>query len=151
MIGDRLSIGTVARRTGCKVQTIRYYEAIGLLPEAARTAGNQRRYGAAHIERLNFVRHARQLGFTLEQIRGLLALADEPGQSCEAADRIARENLEAVEGRIARLISLKTELERMVEQCRGGVVADCRIIEVLADHGKCLAPDHDTGGGVFDG
>lgn len=131
---DTLTIGQLAERTGCKVQTIRYYEQIGLMPGAARTEGNQRRFGSEHLERLNFVRHCRELGFSLDAIRKLLRLSDSPRQSCEAADRIARHHLEQVESRIARLEALRNELQRIIKQCRGGQMADCRIIKALANH-----------------
>ena len=135
------TIGELAARTGCKAQTIRYYEQIGLMPEPMRTDGNQRRYGSRHLKRLAFIRHSRQLGFPLDAIRELLSLTDHPGQSCAAADQIARRQLEHVESRIARLRALKAELEHMIVQCGGGQIADCRVIEVLADHSHCLA-DH---------
>ena len=137
-----LTIGTLARRTGTKVQTIRYYEQIGLMPEPGRTAGGQRRYGEAELDRLAFVRHARQLGFTLEAIRELLDLSDHPEKSCDEADQIARRQLWQVELRMARLEALRTELERMVHECSGGNTADCRVLEVLRDHSECLT-DHD--------
>tara|TARA_R110002124_G_scaffold127318_1_gene287217 strand:- start:1301 stop:1729 length:429 start_codon:yes stop_codon:yes gene_type:complete len=137
-----LMIGTLARRTGTKVQTIRYYEQIGLMPEPGRTAGGQRRYGEAELDRLAFIRHARQLGFTLETIRELLDLSDHPGKSCQEADQIARRQLRQVEQRMARLEALRTELERMVHECSGGNTADCRVLEVLRDHSECLT-DHD--------
>lgn len=140
------SIGDLARETGCKVQTIRYYEQIGLMPEPARSAGNQRRYDRRHVERLAFIRHSRQLGFPLDAIRELLGLVDQPERSCAAADEIARRQLEAVEQRIVRLQALKIELERMIEQCRGGRIDDCRIVEVLADgtHAHCLTEHFDA-------
>jgi DNA-binding transcriptional MerR regulator len=138
------TIGHLARETGCKVQTIRYYEQIGLMPEPHRTEGNQRRYGPGHVERLAFIRHGRELGFPLDAIRELLSLADDPDRSCEAADRIAQGQLRQVESRIARLKSLENELRRMLEQCRGGRIADCRVIEVLGDHAHCLHEDHGT-------
>lgn len=146
MAEGRFSIGELAMRTGCKMQTIRYYEQIGLMPKPVRTEGNQRRYGARHLERLAFVRHSRELGFPLDEIRELLGLADDPDRSCEAADRIAQRHLEQVESRLARLNTLKTELQRMIRQCRGGRVAECRVIEVLADHSLCegdhrISPD----------
>ena len=145
--GDAVPIGELARRTGCKVQTIRYYEQIGLMPEAARTLGNQRIYGPAHSDRLAFIRHSRELGFPLDAIRQLLTLADDPAQPCATADRIAQEQLVAVQARIARLEALKVELERMVEQCRHGTIGHCRVIEVLADHSHahCLHADHGAG------
>jgi DNA-binding transcriptional MerR regulator len=145
--GDAVPIGELARRTGCKVQTIRYYEQIGLMPEAARTLGNQRIYGPAHSDRLAFIRHSRELGFPLDAIRQLLTLADDPHQPCATADRIAQEQLVEVQNRIARLEALKVELERMVEQCRHGTIGHCRVIEVLADHSHahCLHADHGVG------
>lgn len=139
-----LSIGALSRETGCKVQTIRYYEQVGLMPAPARSEGNQRRYDQSHLDRLSFIRHSRELGFPLEAIRELLSLTDRPERSCEAADAIAQAQLVEVERRIARLNSLKAELERMIEQCRGGRIADCRVIEVLADHAHCLTEDHLT-------
>ena len=137
-----LTIGRVAKAAGCTVQTIRYYEQIGLLPRPPRSEGNQRRYSRADGDRLAFIRHARDLGFPLEAVRDLLSLADTPDQSCAAADAIARAQLQAIDRRLARLEALKRELERMVEQCRGGRIADCRVIEVLSDHGHCLSDDH---------
>jgi len=134
MLNGHLTIGQLADQTGCKVQTIRYYEQIGLMPKALRTEGNQRRFGQVHHERLAFIRHSRELGFPLAAIRELLRLADNPDHSCEAADRIARRQLQQVESRITRLEALKTELKRMIRQCRGGRMADCRIIEALASH-----------------
>ena len=117
-----LSIGTLSRRTGTKVQTIRYYEQIGLMEEPGRTEGGQRRYRERDLDRLAFIRHARQLGFALDAIRELLALADEPQRSCADADSIARRQLVQVEQRILRLEALRTELERMIAQC-GGVAS----------------------------
>lgn len=141
--GD-LSIGTLAERTGCKVQTIRWYEETGLLPAAIRSSGNQRRYGSSHLKRLAFIRHARELGFSLDRIRELLALADDPERPCAEAHAIATAHREAVRSRIARLVALERELDRMIAACDAERAADCRIIEVLADHahGHCLSPEH---------
>ncbi len=133
-----LSIGTLAKRTGTKVETIRYYEQIGLLPEPERSRGGQRRYREADLDRLAFVRHARQLGFALEAIRELLVLADDPHQSCADADSIARRQLKQVEQRLSRLRALQIELQRMIEECRGESVSECRVLEVLRDHAECL-------------
>ena len=138
-----LSIGTLARGTGTKVQTIRYYEQIGLLPQPGRSEGGQRRYTSADLDRLAFIRHARQLGFSLEAIRELLELAHHPRQPCEHADAIARRQLRQVEKRIRRLEALRTELARMVADCAGGTVAKCRVLEVLRDHSECLT-EHDA-------
>lgn len=136
-----LTIGKLGEAVGVKVPTIRYYEQIGLLPEPDRSAGNQRLYGQSALDRLAFIRHARELGFPLDAIRDLLSLSDRPDQSCAAADVIARAQLAEVESRLARLTALKGELERMVVQCAGGRIADCRVIEVLGDHSLC-ATDH---------
>jgi Cu(I)-responsive transcriptional regulator len=136
------TIGRLARSTGCKVQTIRFYEQIGLLPPPARSEGNQRLYTEADAERLCFVRHCRELGFSLDAIRELLSLADHPDRSCAVVDRIAEMHLREVEQRIARLRALQSELRRMIAECRGGRIAECRIIEVLADHRHCLSDDH---------
>lgn len=138
------TIGGLARATGCKVQTIRYYEQIGLLPPAARSEGNQRLYTEADAERLCFVRHCRELGFSLDAIRELLNLADHPDRPCAAADRIAEAHLREVQQRIARLRALQSELRRMIAECRGGRIAECRIIEVLADHRHRLCQDDAT-------
>jgi len=142
MNAEEIAIGRLARETGCKVQTVRYYEQIGLMPEPVRTAGNQRRYGPAHLARMMFIRHGRELGFSIDSIRELLSLMDQPNRSCEAADRVARAQLKAVESRITRLNSLKSELERMVDLCGRSSIADCRVIEVLSDHALCLHDNH---------
>lgn len=139
-----LTIGQLSKETHCKVPTIRYYEEIGLLPAPSRTSGNQRRYGPEHVTRLGFIQHCRELGFRQKAIRDLLALTKHPDQSCKAVSEIARTHLNEVNQRIARLSALKLELERMIEICRGGQIADCRIIETLADHSHahCLSNDH---------
>ena len=136
-----LTIGKLGARAGVKVPTIRYYEQIGLLPEAERSSGNQRLYDKKTLERLAFIRHSRDLGFTLEAIRDLLSLSDNPDQPCAAADAIAKAQLSEVESRLARLTALKGELERMIVQCAGGRIGDCRVIEILGDHSLC-ATDH---------
>lgn len=132
-----LSIGKLAQATGVKVPTIRYYEQIGLLPEAGRSAGNQRLYGRDTQDRLAFIRHARELGFPLDAIRDLLSLSDRPDQSCAAVDDIAKAQLKAVQARIGRLKALEAELHRMIDQCACGTIKDCRVIETLGDHALC--------------
>lgn len=131
------SIGELARDTGSNVETIRYYEKIGLMPEPERSAGNQRRYAARHRERLRFIRHARELGFTIDDIRELLDLSDQEQRDCTAVDALARRHRDAVDDRIRALTVLRDELDRMIEGCAGGDVAHCRIIQVLSDHGLC--------------
>lgn len=136
-----LTIGDLSRRTNVKVPTIRYYEQIGLLPEPPRSEGGQRRYGARQVDRLNFIRHARELGFEVDDIRELLAMTEQPQASCHQADSIALAHLAEVDRRIASLQALRGELSRMVEECGHGRVCDCRIIEALADHSLCQT-DH---------
>ncbi len=132
-MGERLTIGDLARATGTKVETIRYYERVGLLPAPARTAtGNYRAYTSAQLGRLSFIRRSRDLGFTLEQIRALLDLADRKDQSCEAVDAIAREHLVDVKRKLADLAALGRELEALIGQCHHGTIAECRILEALA-------------------
>jgi len=136
------SIGELARRAGVKVPTIRYYEQIGLLASPPRTEGHQRRYGRSDAFRLEFIRHARELGFEIDSIRTLLSLQDDPNQPCERADEIAKARLAEVETRIASLLALRGELQKMIEECACGRVGDCRVIETLADrshdHGRLI-------------
>lgn len=129
------SIGELARRTKVKVPTIRYYEQIGLLPLPPRTEGQQRRYGASHVARLNFVRHARELGFEVSAIRELLAMSAEPNRPCSASDAMARRHIAEIDRRISHLTTLRAELQRTVDECGRGKVCDCRVIETLADSG----------------
>jgi Cu(I)-responsive transcriptional regulator len=127
-----LAIGELARRTDTKVETVRYYERIGLLAAPARTAGNYRAYGPEHLNRLSFIRRSRDLGFSLDQVRALLDLADQRDRSCEAVDAIAKEHRAEVDRKIADLRALRRELDSMIDQCRCGTVAECRIIDALS-------------------
>jgi DNA-binding transcriptional MerR regulator len=131
MATELLTIGHMARATATKVETIRFYEKTGLPPAPARTRGNYRAYGTEHLNRLSFIRRARDLGFSLERIRALLGLADDKNQPCEAIDTIAREHLEAVERKIKDLEALRRGLARMISQCQHGTIAECRIVEAL--------------------
>ena len=125
-------IGEAAQKTGVKIPTIRYYEQIGLLPAPVRTDGNRRLYQETELRRLSFIRHARELGFDLKAIRALLSLQDHPEHSCASADAIARARLAEVRQRIARLKALEDELTRMIDECARGRIAECRVIETLA-------------------
>jgi Cu(I)-responsive transcriptional regulator len=136
------SIGQMARAGDCKVQTIRYYEQKGLLPEPQRTPGNQRIYSQTQYDRLRFIRHGRELGFSLGRIRQILDLSDDSAKPCATVDLIAREHLREVESKIARLQCMKDELQRMISECAGDRVSECRIVKVLADHELCLTDDH---------
>jgi len=132
------SIGALSKRTGVKISTIRYYEHIGLIRPADRTEGNQRRYNDDAIQRLGFIKHARELGFCIEAIAALIELHNHPHRNCADATRIAREQLVDVRTRIASLVKLELELERISDGCDGaGVADDCYVLASLADHGLC--------------
>jgi Cu(I)-responsive transcriptional regulator len=132
MADGLLTIGELGRLTDTKVETIRYYERIGLLAAPARTAGNYRAYGPEQLSRLSFIRRSRDLGFSLTQVRALLDLSDDRDRPCEAVDAIAKEHLAEVDRKIADLRALRRELASMIDQCRRGTVAECRIIEALS-------------------
>ncbi len=130
------SIGALSKKTGVKVPTIRYYEQIGLIEAPVRTEGNQRRYKHSGLERLAFIQHARQLGFSLEDIRELVELSLHPEVSCAEANEIAERHLVEVRERIAKLRKLEEELDR-ITHCEADHIADCQVIETLADHSLC--------------
>lgn len=130
-----MPIGSLAERTGVKVETIRYYEKVGLLPPPERSYGNQRRYGRRHLMRLAFIKHARDLGFSVGSVRTLLNLSDKPDMACDEAHKAASRHLADVRGKIAQLKSLEAELERIARSCfGGGPVRECAVIDALADH-----------------
>lgn len=130
------SIGELSKRTQVKVPTIRYYEQVGLLTPPKRTEGNQRRYDTVAVERLRFVRHARDLGFPIDAISSLIELQDHPDRHCRAATEIAEARLGDVREKIGRLRALERELRRISEGCDGsGISKDCSVLASLADHG----------------
>ncbi len=134
-----LTIGEVARATGTQAETIRYYERIGLLPAPPRTVARYRIYGRSDVNRLAFVKRSRDLGFTIEQVRVLLALASDVGRDCKEVDAIARHHLTDVESKIGDLQRLARELRHLISQCQGGSISECRIIEALAPAGATIA------------
>ena len=130
---ERISIGDLAKGTGTKVVTVRYYEQIGLLPVPSRTAGNYRTYSNEHMRRLRFIRRCRDLGFTLDQIRDLLRLSSQKDEECADVDRITAQHLIEIEQKISDLKRLAKELRRLNNCCQGnGIIADCRILEALS-------------------
>jgi Cu(I)-responsive transcriptional regulator len=131
-----MQIGQLARATATKVETIRFYEKIGLLSAPARTGGNYRDYAERHLARLSFIRRARDLGFTLDQVRALLTLADDRDKPCGAVDAVAREHLAQIDQKISDLRALRRELDGIISQCTQGAISDCRIIEALGPAGK---------------
>ena len=127
-----LTIGAVSRATGINIETIRYYERIGLLPVPPRTRGNYRAYTSAEQKRLNFVRRTRNLGFSIDEIRALLRLSDEADTDCCEVTKIAQSHLGETERKIADLQALADELRSLITSCSGGVsVVNCRIIEAF--------------------
>ena len=130
-----LMIGDLASATGTKVNTIRFYEEIGLMRRAARTPSGRRTYDDAAVGRLRFIRRARKLGFDTDEIRALLALSDEPNRQCEEVSVLAQKHRSAIEAKIEQLEQLRDELGRIARSCAGGTVADCRILEALSGPG----------------
>lgn len=127
-----MKIGEIAAATGVHIETIRYYEREGLVPHPQRTASNYRVYGEEHWKRITFIRRARDLGFSLAQVRELLDLVDDRERPCDAVDEIARKHRVRIRAKIAELTALRKELDSMIGQCRHGRISDCRIIEALA-------------------
>jgi DNA-binding transcriptional MerR regulator len=130
------SIGAASKQTGCSVPTIRYYEEVGLLPAAPRTDGNQRHYDETAIRRLAFIRRCRDFGFTIQQVRGLVGLVDQPNRDCVEVRDIAQVHLQEVQKKVAELQALETSLSAFVRSCNtacaGGPAVDCTILEDLA-------------------
>jgi DNA-binding transcriptional MerR regulator len=137
MLMADIGIGRLAELTGVKIPTIRFYEQNDLVPGPSRTEGGQRRYDQGAVRRLHFIRHARDLGFSVEDIRQLLALSEHPAMSCDAAEAIAHHHLQQVEGKIARLRLIRSELKRMILACGGRSVAQCRILDALSKTPAC--------------
>jgi MerR family mercuric resistance operon transcriptional regulator len=126
-----MKISEAAVASGCHLETIRYYERIGLMPSPERTGSGYRAYGDADVERLRFITRGRDLGFSLEEIRSLLRLAQDPDLSCGEVDQLAREHLADIQDRIADLRRMASELERTIGACHGGERGTCTILETL--------------------
>jgi MerR family mercuric resistance operon transcriptional regulator len=126
-----VTIGQLSRATGCNIETIRYYERIGILPDPPRSLGGHRLYGEDHKKRLHFVCRSRELGFMLKQVRDLLALVDETGHSCEEVRALTLDHLGSVKRKLADLQRMEVVLADMAASCDGGDVPDCPIVEAL--------------------
>jgi Cu(I)-responsive transcriptional regulator len=126
-----MRIGELARVTGTKAETIRYYEREGILPSADRTDSNYRDYSEEHLAALTFVRRARQLGFSMVQVRELLALSDDSDKPCEDVDELVRGQLAEVDRKITDLSALRDQLGQMLQACQADRIAECRIVESL--------------------
>lgn len=128
-----MKIGAAAAASGCHIETIRYYERIGLLPPPARTGGGYRDYRPDEVDRLRFITRGRDLGFSLGEIRSLLALAGDPALSCQQVDQLARHHLSDIDLRIRELRRIARELERTISSCAGGRRGQCAILGALRE------------------
>lgn len=130
-----LSVGELARGAGCKVETVRYYEKVGLMPEPPRTEGGHRLYSQGHLKRLVFIRRSRDLGFSIEQVRELFRLVDEPRHCCGEVKAITLTQARDVARKIADLKRLQRALNDLSSRCAGGryTIDDCPIINALFD------------------
>ena len=126
-----VSIGALSRRTGCNIETIRYYERIGLMPEPPRTAGGHRSYGKANERRLGFIRRCRELGFSIEDIRVLLGLVDDGDYTCGEVKSLIDRHLDEVRSKIADLRKLQRALQKIGGACAGGQAPECPVIDSL--------------------
>jgi len=137
----RLTIGTLSERAGCHIETIRYYERIGLMPRPARSEGGHRLYGEEQVKRLGFIRRSRELGFTLDQVRTLLRLVDGRRYTCAQVKRVTVEHLDEIHRKVEDLRKIERVLKDMATQCDGGAVPQCPVIDALFDH----APEAQSG------
>lgn len=126
-----MKIGEAAAASGCHLETVRYYERIGLLPAPPRTSGGYRDYRPADVDRLRFVSRGRDLGFSLPEIRSLLRLAENEALSCQEVDQLARGHLKDIRTRLDDLQRMASELERVIHSCDGGECGQCTILETL--------------------
>jgi len=123
----------IARATGCNLETIRYYEKVGIMPDPPRTANGYRCYDDTHVRRLKFVMRSRDLGFSLEEIRGLLGLVDDRSQTCAQVQSVAEAHLEDVQAKIADLTRIERVLSKTVARCTGDAAPECAVIDALLE------------------
>jgi len=128
---EAFSIGALSGRSGVHIETVRYYEKIGIMPAPARSAGGYRIYGTDHVRRLHFIRRGRELGFSLDELRGLLRLVDGHTYTCREVHALAVEHLAAIRQKIADLQRLEQVMSDMATQCKGDRVPECPIIDAL--------------------
>jgi DNA-binding transcriptional MerR regulator len=133
MAKKEMTIGKLAKATDCKPETIRFYEKEGLLPKPKRSAAGYRLYDESHQRKLLFIRHGRELGFSLDDIGLMLGLAEDQQSSCREISRLSRKRLSSIRDKLSRLQALSAELTRLIDQCDDGRIAECRIIEALKD------------------
>jgi MerR family mercuric resistance operon transcriptional regulator len=128
---EAFSIGALSERSGVHIETIRYYEKIGIMPAPVRSPGGYRIYGLDHVRRLHFIRRGRELGFSLDELRGLLHLVDGQTYTCREVHALTVEHLATIRQKIADLRRLEHVMSDMAKQCKGNQVPDCPIIDAL--------------------
>jgi MerR family mercuric resistance operon transcriptional regulator len=133
MEADSLAIGALSKQSGVNIETIRYYERIGVMPKPRRSAGGYRLYGPDHLKRLTFVRRGRELGFSLDELRDLLRLVDGHSYTCTEVHDLAVEHLAEIRRKIADLRRLQRVMSEMAAECSGDRIPECPIIDVLFD------------------
>ena len=126
-----MKIGDIAKRTGLKVETVRFYEGEGLIDAPRRSGGNYRLYDQSHLDRLTFIKRSRDLGFTLDQVRDLLRLADDPRGSCDAVDEMAVLHIAEIDRKLADLQALRGEIVKW-GRSDATTIAECRLIDALS-------------------
>ena len=129
------AIGEMSKRTGVNIETIRYYERIGILPEPGRTSGGNRQYDDEHLKRLSFIRRCRELGFSMKEIRTLLMMVDERDLTCAEVHNMTIAHMSDIQTKIADLRKLETALKAMAAKCSQGDIPECPIIEALFEIG----------------
>lgn len=133
MRAETVGVGELAKRTGVHIETVRYYERIGIMPKPPRTAGGHRVYDGELIRRLSFVSRCRQLGFSLEEIRELLSLVDGHTFTCAGVREFTLNHVASIRSKIMDLKKLENVLEEMAAQCHGDSVPDCPIVDALRE------------------
>ncbi len=128
----RLTIGALSKRTGVNIETVRYYERIGIMPAPPRTEGGQRVYDDSHLKRLAFIRRSRQLGFSLDEVRSLLKLVDGGDYTCGEVRDMTVAHIEDIRRKISDLRRMERVLKDMAAQCNGGDVPECPILDALS-------------------
>ena len=131
----RIAIGALSKHTGTNIETIRYYERVGLLPAPARSSGGYRLYGTDQLKRLSFIRRARALGFSVAEVRTLLTLADQRRRPCAEVRGVAAAHLEDVKGKIADLKAMERVLADTIARCEAGSGSHCPMIDALYTKG----------------
>ena len=144
-VGHPQTIGALSKETACQVETIRFYERIGLLPAPRRSPGGYRLYGSVQVTRLTFIRRARELGFSLDEVRTMLRLADERERPCAEVRLVASAHLRDVRAKIADLQAMERVLRATVARCARGTGSHCPLIEALSRPAVTAAPSLPAG------